>query len=101
MVIPRLACHLDGNQQACYSGKNSQGGSIFCTFHSYLFNYHSHSHAYPDGKGIERTSIGIVTFTRLERRLVQIDHDGKSRHQEQQHNNQELLLTFTSLAPLP
>ena len=50
-----------------------------------------HTNAAPDGVGIEGTSIGIVALTRLLGRLVQIDHNGQSRHDEQEEHHPELL----------
>ena len=59
------------------------------------------THADPDTEGIERTSVGIVTFTRLIRCLVQIEHDGDTRHEEQEEHHPELLDATTSTVGLP
>ena len=40
--------------------------------------------ANPDTESIERTGIGIISFTDLERRLVQVKHDSDTCHEEQQ-----------------
>ena len=46
-----------------------------------------HRHANPDGKGVERAGIGIVTLTRLLRSLVEVKHNGETRHKEEEENN--------------
>ena len=55
----------------------------------------------PNGKRIERTSISIVAFTRFARCLVQIEHDGKTCHEEEEEDNPKLLDTFLSAVGLP
>ena len=44
----------------------------------------------PDCEGIERAHIGIVPLTRLQRILVQIDHNGQACQDEQQARHREV-----------
>ena len=60
-----------------------------------------HTHTNPDGKSVERTSIRIVTLTRLTRRLVQVEHDGYTGHEEEKEHHPELLDTFLTAVGLP
>ena len=55
----------------------------------------------PNGERIERTSISIVAFTRFARCLVQIEHDGKTCHEEEEEDYPKLLDTFLSAVGLP
>ena len=57
--------------------------------------------AAPDSVGIERAGISIVALTRLVGRLVQIDHDGESRHEEEEEYHPELAYAATSAPGLP
>ena len=50
----------------------------------------SHTHAAPDGEGIEGAGIGVVTLTGLHRCLVQINHDGQTSHEEEEEYYPEL-----------
>ena len=52
-----------------------------------------YAQATPDGKGIERAGIGVVALTRLHRHLIQINHDGKTCHEEEEEHHPELLDT--------
>ena len=51
----------------------------------------SDAKATPDGKGIERTCVGIVSLAHLKRVLVEIDDDGEPCHEEQKEHHPELL----------
>ena len=55
----------------------------------------------PDGECIERTSIRIVSFTRLYRCLVQIDDDGDTCHEEKEEHDPELLNALLVAEGLP
>ena len=48
------------------------------------FKQRHHAQANPHGKSVERPHVGVVTLARLQRRLVQVHHNGEARHQEQQ-----------------
>ena len=48
--------------------------------------------AYPDGESVERTGVGIVALARLKRVLIEIEHDGETRHEEEQHHDPEIPL---------
>ena len=109
VVIPCLRSHLGRHQQTCYSSCN--GSKLFPVFKKSLHQGCNCpcSQTYPYGKGIEGACIGIVALTRLERCLVEIEHDGQSSHEEQQHDNEQLLPALMSIpaytptrsAPLP
>ena len=58
-------------------------------------------HTYPDGKGIERTGIRIVSFTGLCRSLVEVEHDSDTCHKEQEEDHPELLDTPLAMISLP
>ena len=55
----------------------------------------------PNGKRVERTGIGVVTFARFARGLVQIEDNGQTGHEEEKENNPELLDAFLSAVGLP
>ena len=56
-----------------------------------------HAQAYPDGKHVERARIGVVTFTHLVRRLVQVQHNGDARHEEHQEHQPAAALVAVKL----
>ena len=60
-----------------------------------------HTHAYPDGESVERTRIRVVAFTRLAWRLVQIEHNRYTGHEEKEEHYPELLDTFLAAVGLP
>ena len=94
MVVPSLGCHLDGNEETSNADNSCHSGSKFFTIHFYLFPYQveecCNTHTTPNGEGIERTGIGIVTLTRLHGGLIQIDDNGKTGHKEQEEDYPEL-----------
>ena len=53
--------------------------------------YGRHTHAYPDGKGVERPGKGIVAFARLTGNLIEVKHNGYTGHKEQEEYHPELL----------
>ena len=91
MVVPCLRSHLHGNQQT----ESAQHGTIHLLLLEDIFIEQiadsGNTQANPDGKGIERTGIGIVALTRLNRSLVQVKHNGQTRHEEQEEDYPELL----------
>ena len=101
VVVPGLAGHLDGDEEADDGddeGNGQRGFQLgsFLTFARCFglgggFAPHplaqqldeaGDTHADPDGKGVERTGVSVVAFTRLAGRLVQVEHDGDTRHEE-------------------
>ena len=151
MVIPGLACHLDGykqaeqRQDACYDdcgfvvdirlvevGKlllqvgfflradefalllgeylAYSVGFFFCgSFDKTQLGLYAraplyqtcHTHTYPNGKGVERTGIRVISFTGLCRGLVEVEHDSDTRHEEQEEDHPELLDTPLAMISLP
>ena len=49
-----------------------------------------YTYAAPDSVGIEGARIGIVALTRLHGRLIQIDDNSQSRHEEEEEYYPEL-----------
>ena len=99
VVIPCLAHHLDRNEQSKNGCKDSTR-----LFSDLLFQPTCdtcHTHTYPDGEGIERTGIRIVSFTRLERCLIQVKHNGQTGHEEEEEYHPELLDTLFAFVGLP
>ena len=100
VVVPGLTGHLQGDGGAYEAGGDDarltaagetleQGGET------------AHAHAGPDGEGVERTGIHIVAFAGRLRRLVQIEGDGQTGHQEEQTHHGAVALAACSLPPLP
>ena len=48
----------------------------------------------PDTEGIERTGIRIVSFTRLVRRLVEVDDDRETGKEEEEEGEREALSSY-------
>ena len=90
VVVPRLAGHLYGHQQAQTAQYGT--GHIMPEHPAQPFCHSSHSHACPYGKGVEGASIGIVSLTRLHRCLVEIDDDSKASHEKEEEDYTKLLL---------
>ena len=99
MVVPCLAYHLNRNKQSQYGCQDS--GWLFADLLFQPFGNTCHTHTNPNGKGIERTGISIVAFTRLERSLVQIKHNGQTCHEEKEEYHPELLDALFALVGLP
>jgi len=99
VVVPSLAHHLYRHEQAKYGSQDSSRLFTYLLFQP--TGHTSHTHTHPDGKGIERTGIRIVAFTRLHRSLVQVEHDGKTGHEEKEEYHPELLDAFFTLISLP
>ena len=101
VVVPRLAHHLQGHRHTehrSYTGGN-RGRKFSKTTQS--IGNRCHTETNPDGKGIERTSIGVVALTRLLGRLVEVEHDGQPRHEEEEEHDPELLHTTLPAIGLP
>ena len=95
MIVPVLTCHLKGNQH----GNN---GSDSCTYHGGELQplqevvKSGYTHTYPDGKRVERTGIGVVSLTGLTWGLVDIHHNGKPRHKEEEKYHPKALYSSCS-----
>ena len=100
VVIPSLAHHLQR-----YSDGNDRSNADSCEMrHFYTaktFDDSGYTQTNPNGERIERTSISIVTFTRFARCLVEVKHDGKTCHKEEEEDYPKLLDTFLSAVGLP
>ena len=101
MVVPRLAGHLYGHQQAGQADRAGHQRAGFLPLARQGVRQSRHAHADPDGEGVERAGVGIVAFTRLHRRLVEVEHDGDARHEEQEEYHPELLDALLSAVGLP
>ena len=92
MVVPRLSCHLDGHEDA----KQTE----YCAGHLVpekllqVVCDTCHTESYPNGICVERACVGIVAFTRLHGRLVEVQHDCEAGHEEEEEDDTELLLAF-------
>ncbi len=104
MVVPRLTHHLQRHgktDDACQRHSAIGNGSrrfalaaVLRFLHKEVAEHYAdcrHSHAYPQGKGVERTGKRIVALTRLARCLVEIKHNGDTGHEEEEEHNPELL----------
>ena len=106
MVVPCLRHHLQGHgkaDQACYAdGCACGGGRCFAAvgavisgvlFREQVAQHYAdggNSHAYPDGKCVERAGEGIVAFARLSGCLVEVEHDSNACHEEEEEYDPEL-----------
>lgn len=82
MVVPAFGGHDTRNDEADDGGNGSCRHRI--GFLRQQVEEEEHAEAYPEGKGIEGSGIGVITLTRLVRILVQVNHDGQTRKQEHQ-----------------
>ena len=100
VVIPSLAHHLQR-----YSDGNDRSNANSCEmghFHTAkAFDNGSDAKTNPDGEGIERACISVVALTRFARCLVEVKHNGKTCHEEQEEDHPKLLDTFLSAVGLP
>ena len=100
VVIPSLAHHLQR-----YSDGNDRSNADSCEMrHFYTaktFDDSGYTQTNPNGERIERTSISIVAFTRFARCLVEVKHNGKTCHKEEEEDHPKLLDTFLSAVGLP
>ena len=108
MVVPRLTHHLERHEYTKHRGYSCwQYAKLFRGFLAGLegttqeISQRSHAHTNPNGKSIERTGIRIVTLTRLHRGLIQIEHDGKTCHEEEEEYHPELFHTLVAAESLP
>ena len=89
MIVPVLGSHQNRNQQKCQSARNTGTQcvrNIF--FQSFIKRQYANSN--PDGECVKRSCISVVTFARLQRRLIQINHNGKSCHEKQKKHGPQI-----------
>ena len=99
VVIPSLTDHLQGNKHSESNGNHTvRTLQLHPTKHSRQSRY---AHTYPYSVGIERASVGIVTFARLHRSLIEIHHYSQACHKEQQHYDIPLLIAMLTVPNLP
>ena len=96
MVVPGLAGHLDRHKQTKYSCHRTGHYRRHLAIPLYQLGQCRDTEPDPDTERIERTCIGIVSFTRLVRSLVQIKHNGDTRHKEEEEGDPEALDTTLS-----
>ena len=100
VVVPSLADHLQGHADAGERGNGCGENGLLQQFLKQR-SEGCHAETNPDGESVERTGVGIVTFARLAGSLVQIEHNGKSRHEEQEEDHPELANAFLATIGLP
>ena len=88
MVVPVLRTHLCGYKQADDTDEYGDNRTRALILNSGIhpIGQRQHTQTNPDTESIERAGIGIVSLTRLIRRLVQVNHNGKSRQEEEQES---------------
>ena len=94
MVVPVLRTHLDRykqREQRCHRARRYGRQLRILT---QAFRQGRHAETYPDTEGIERAGIRVVALTGLIGGLVQVEHDGDSRHEEQEEGDPESLHTL-------
>ena len=101
VIVPSLTGHLYRHKQAEQRHKSSCGNGLFLDQTVDIMDKSRHAHAYPDGKGIERTGVCIVALARLQRSLIQIKHYGKPCHEKQEEDHPETLQPPRAASQLP
>ena len=101
MIVPSLADHLQRYRQG--DDRSDAGGGKMGQFAetAQTFDDGRDAQTDPYGKGVERARIGVVTFARFARGLVQIEDNGQTGHEEKEENDPELLDAFLSAVGLP
>ena len=87
VVVPVLRGHQGRDEQAGDRHGRSYGrgaAPLEGVVHPVVYGRHAES--YPYRERIERSGIGIIPFTDLERRLVEVHHDGDACHEEHQEH---------------
>ena len=101
VVVPCLTHHLRRH----HDGRNGCDGGSHHFFATQIFLNPvingSNAQSAPNSKRIEGTSVSIVTLTRLSRCLVEVEHDGQPRHEEEEEHHPELLNALLSFESLP
>ena len=101
VVVPSLADHLQRHGE-CHNRCDAGGGEMgqFAET-TQTFDESRDAQTDPNGKRVERTGIGVVTFARFARSLVQIEDNGQTGHEEEEEDNPELLDAFLAAVGLP
>ena len=114
VVIPVLPCHLYGDEQehqrsdTCSSRRDGDRCVLITGLLRRLLGEiaaggrsdSSHTEAHPDSEGVERSHISVVTLTGLTRILVEVKHDGDTRHEEEHEGHPEALHPTTPATDL-
>ena len=95
MIVPVLCCHVYRNSEQANSGDDNRR---VAWVHLLLKKIPQvkNPESDPDGKGVERSGVSVVTFPRLIWILVQVEYDGNTREEEKQHNHPEIFLPLFS-----
>ena len=102
MVVPVLLRHETWHKhKAQYARDNYRGHAGQLLYLVEPLDELQHAQTNPNGKGIERTSVGVVALTWLQWGLVEVENNGKTRHEEEAHDNAEALLAVLSFPNLP
>ena len=101
VIVPSLRSHLHRHQQTHRSHNSRKHRLVHRQPLLKQVNQCRHTDAAPDGKGVERSGISIVTLAGLHGSLVEINNDGQSRHEKQKEHHPELSDTSLSAEGLP
>ena len=85
VVVPVLLCHESRHEEAGggeYPGRRSRIFILELPANPFIQSHHGQ--ADPDAECVERAGVGVIPFPDLVRRLVEVEHNGDSRHEEQQ-----------------
>ena len=85
VVVPVLLCHESRHEEAGggeYAGCRSRIFILELPANPFIQSHHGQ--ADPDAECVERAGVGVIPFPDLVRRLVEVEHNGDSRHEEQQ-----------------
>ena len=97
MVVPVFFGHEGGNAKA--QDARADCNHLFAALEGVgdpLVNC-VHAKAYPDGKHVEGPGVGVIPFTHLVRRLVEVQHNGYARHEEHEEHYPAASLVFVEL----
>ena len=101
MVIPCLADHLNRYKQARKAERTDSDRAFYLEIFLHQVDQGCHAHAAPNGEGIERTGVSIVSFTRLYRCLIEVNDNSETCHEEQEADYPELADAATTAESLP
>ena len=101
VVIPGLAHHLYGDEQRHRRHAYGQGEGLPLQFPGEQIRDGHHAESAPDGEGVERACVRVVALTGLHWRLVEIENDGQSCHEEKEEDHPELLYASLAVVGLP
>ena len=95
VIVPRLTGHLHRHQQT--QATHDGACHIMLEHPAEPFGHSCHAHAGPDGEGIERAGVGVITLSGLHGSLVQIDYNGQTGHEEEEEDDTELLFSLAAI----